>query len=220
MPRQARVPQVVLSDDPMIPEDVLPLKAGDPETPPREPPKKPPEEPGEQPPEEPDIDDDDGEEEDEPSPVPTPGVPPAAAGVAADQPPLLGSGYSAPVDTAPSQPPTVTYRSRISVVEAWRYPGQLANAPSFIDRAWTAWADGDLYGRPSGPALRIPVTRSISGPPPIDGFKLCRMGDYVVRQNVTLVDGLDPEEQLDVWPKDDFERLFMPVKGQSLADAA
>lgn len=114
------------------------------------------------------------------------------------------------------------------MVEAWRYPGQLADAPDFIDRSWTAWADGDLYGGPSGPALRIPITSSLSSPVPPDGFKMCRVGDYVVKQMVTLVDGLEPEESLDVWPKDVFERLFMPVAGgkkpremrKSLADAA
>ena len=232
MPRPRIQPKVILSDDPLRPTDVLPHKVtialdGDPEKeepyepiPPREPPHRhDPDKPGippDEPEEEPDIDGDDGEEENTPSPS-QPGETPAPAGAAAF---TLGSEYSAPVSAAPSPPPTVTYRSRISVVEAWRYPGQLAQAPQFIDRSWTAWAEATIDGKPAGPALRIPVTRSISGPPPIDGTKLCRIGDYVVRQNVTLVDGLEPEEHLDVWPKDDFERLFMPVKGHSLADAA
>ena len=67
--------------------------------------------------------------------------------------------------------------------------------------------------------MKIPVSRTISGPTPADGFKFCRIGDYVVRQNVTLVDGLEPEESLDVWPKDDFERLFLPCR-ETHADAA
>jgi hypothetical protein len=232
MPKTARTPKVFLSDDPVIPEQVLPrrnaqMADGDPETEqpynpiPKRPgegePVEPPEDPSVEPPEEepvidPDIDGDDGEEENTPPPD-QPGEPPAAkAAGAAVTPPRLGSSYSAPVDQAPLHPPTVTYRSRIAVVEAWRYPGQLAEAPTFIDRAWTAWAEADLYGATAGPALRVPVTRSLSGPVPLDGFKLCRIGDYVVRQMVTLVDGFEPEEALDVWPKDDFERLFMPVK--------
>jgi len=246
MPRAAaRTPKVFLSDDPVLPDDVLPPNLslsheptdGDPS---EEQPYNPiPKRPGEGEPERrdrkrdrpddepnpdepddteenPDDVDDDGEDE-ENTPVPDapateqPATPnPSSAGFAATVPPKLGSEYSAPVD-APSKSPTVTYRSRISVVEAWRYPGQLAGAPLFIDRSWTAWADSDINGSPSGPALRVPVTRSLSGPTPPDGTKLCRVGDYVVRQMVTLVDGLDAEESLDVWAKEAFERLFMPV---------
>ena len=211
-------PKVFLTDEPVRPQDVLPHKItiaidGDPE---HEHPYNPiPPRPGEPPipdEQEPEIDDEPDEEETEIPPDPErPEDKPAPAGanVAAPQ---LGNEYSAPVISAPPPPPTVTYRSRIAVVEAWRYPGQLAQAPDFIDRAWTAWAEADLYGRSAGPALRVPVTRSLSGPVPADGAKLCRIGDYVVRQMVTLVDGLEPEEALDVWPKEDFERLFMPVK--------
>lgn len=195
MPRK---PTVFLSDEAVIPEDVLPAKAGDPETEnpynPLGPPKDVPPEPENPPP--------------PLEPEPEPEENPPAAG----PPPKVGSEYSAPVGDPSSPTPLVTYRSRISVLQAWRYPGQLSQAPDFIDRSWTAWQDADLQGRPAGPALKVPVTRTISGPTPPDGFKFCRIGDYVVRQNVSLVDGLEPEEHLDVWPKDDFERLFMPVK--------
>jgi hypothetical protein len=246
MPRSR--PKVFLSDEPILPDDVLPplhpTASGDPETEqPYDPiPKRPLPDPDEDEPEpdeevveDEDVDDDDENGENAPTPSPS-GEPPAAHTVGATagiDPPLAGREYSAPVGADLSNPPPIiTYRSRISVVEAWRYPGQLAKAPDFIDRSWTAWADSDLYGRPAGPALRVPVARSISGPVPPDGTKLCRIGDYVVRQNVTLVEGLDPELTLDVWPKDDFERLFMPVSDpnhtlgnprkmrKSLADAA
>jgi hypothetical protein len=235
MPRQSR-PKVFLSDEAVLPDDVLPSRLATPEVagdPDEEQPYNPiPKRPGEGPdpsrrdepnPDEPDEDDPnpddvDGDEEDaENTPVPDapateqPANPPQSpAGSTAPTPPRLGSGYSAPV-SASSASPTVTYRSRISVVEAWRYPGQLANAPDFIDRGWTAWADTDLYGSPAGPALKVPVTRSLSGPTPPDNYKMARVGDYVVRQMVTLVDGLDAEESLDVWPKEAFERLFMPI---------
>jgi hypothetical protein len=171
---------------------------------------------------EPNPDDVDGEPEDDentqaPSHTPgEPASPPSSAGETALASPRLGSEYMAPVSPPASpMPPTVTYRSRISVVEAWRYPGQLAQAPDFIDRGWTAWADSDFNGSPSGPALRVPVSQSLSGPTPPDGTKLCRVGDYVVRQMVTLVDGLEPEESLDVWQKEAFERLFIPKKRKS-----
>lgn len=243
MPRQAR-PKVFLTDEPVLPENVLPPTDGDPD---EEQPYNPiPRRPGEgTPPERPNPDTPDPRretddepnpdefEEDDPNPddvdgddedaenTPVPDIPsteqpapqnPSPAGSTALTPPRLGSEYSAPVDASKS--PTVTYRSRISVVEAWRYPGQLAGAPLFIDRSWTAWADSDINGSPAGPALRVPVTRSLSGPTPPDGTKLCRVGDYVVRQMVTLYDGVDAEESLDVWAKEAFERLFMPIKSK------
>ena len=104
-------------------------------------------------------------------------------------------------------------------MEAWRYPGQLATAPGFIDRSWTAWADATIDGKPAGPALKIPITGSFSGPTPPDGAKLCRIGDYVVRQMVSIIDNLE-EEALDVWPKEEFERLFIPVTKPSHREAA
>jgi len=108
-------------------------------------------------------------------------------------------------------PDLVTYRSRIAVVEAWRYPGSLTQAPPFIDRSWAAYVhDDELLGLPAGPALRVPVPHSTISPAH-EGVKICRKGDYVVRQNVTIADGVDPEEVVDVWPKADFEKLFIPV---------
>jgi hypothetical protein len=35
-------------------------------------------------------------------------------------------------------PGSVKYESRIQIVDAFRYPGNLANAPSWIDRNWVA----------------------------------------------------------------------------------
>ena len=238
MPRGTRPskPKVFLSDEAMRPEDVLPpvpefVAVGDV---PLEAARQPiPDgdhnsDPGRPQEDEPD-DGDDGEFE----PVPdedipdeddeTQSPPPAEEG---DQPPAPASGKTAatpaPADrgseapapvaaqpTAPLEAPVVTYRSRISVVEAWRYPGSLSSAPDFIDRSWTGWADEDqLIGKPSGPALRVPVPRSITYP---EGMRLCRVGDYVVRQTVCLMDGVDSDVMVDVWPKEEFERMFMPV---------
>jgi len=210
------------SDEPVQLDDIL--RASDDGGPEEEKPYDPmperqqtPKPPEEEPiPEEEPLDDDGEEEENEPSEAPpTPAEDPAQP--AARLTPLAGMEYSAPV-VAPN-PPAVTYRSRISIVEAWRYPGQLAEAPDYVDRSWTAWADGDLYGHPAGPALKIPVTSSLSGPLPPDGCKLARIGDYVVRQMVAIVGDLE-EETIDVWPKQEFERLFVPVTPKPKRKAA
>jgi hypothetical protein len=102
-------------------------------------------------------------------------------------------------------PRSLSYQSRIRIVEAWRYPGSLRDAPPFIDPNWAAWGDpDDDRGLTAGPALRIPA-RSPTGE------KLARIGDYVVRQEVALTSELSGEIEVDVWPADQFERLFMPT---------
>jgi hypothetical protein len=104
------------------------------------------------------------------------------------------------------QADTLAYQSRIKIVEAWRYPGSLKNAPSFIDPNWAAWGERDDAHIPPlepGPALRIPARTPT-------GDKLARAGDYVVRQEVALTSELAGEVEVDVWPADQFERLFMP----------
>jgi len=122
-----------------------------------------------------------------------------------------------PADPAPSAPPeapkpktvdgATTYHSRIAVQEAFQYTGNLTGAPSWIDRNWAAWDDGgQLQGQPAGPALRVPVPSSPYGE------KLCRRGDYVVRQEVTMIEGVT-DVAIEVWPKDEFERLFIPRRG-------
>lgn len=103
-------------------------------------------------------------------------------------------------------PALATYRSRIRIVEAWRYPGSFKDAPAFIDRNWAAYADYDDERRiEAGPALRLPARTPT-------GEKLARKGDYVVRQQVSLADGVVDDVEIDVWPAEQFERLFMPVQ--------
>jgi hypothetical protein len=102
------------------------------------------------------------------------------------------------------------YLPRIQVMEAWRYQGRLAGAPDFVDRNWASYGDYDeIRNLPPGPALRIPVPRSITRINP-SGIKLARIGDYVVRQAVTLAEGTEPEVIIDVWDGPDFERMFIP----------
>jgi hypothetical protein len=84
-------------------------------------------------------------------------------------------------------------------MDAWQYAGTLADAPYFVDRNWAGFDDG--------PALRVPHYARPDGEPVI-----CRVGDYVVRQEVTLAEGLPSSERVEVWPKEEFERLFIPSR--------
>jgi hypothetical protein len=98
-----------------------------------------------------------------------------------------------------------TYQSRIRIVEAWRYPGSFKDAPEFIDRNWAAYAGYDDERKiEAGPCLRLPANTPT-------GEKLARRGDYVVRQEIQLASNLPGDIEVDVWPAEQFERLFIPV---------
>lgn len=203
--RQARKPTTFLSDDPQRPEDVLPPK--------RRPHEDEPDPNDPSNPDEPFIPDPDGDEPKDPEdPQPAARLPDST--VAADNS-TTAAAASAPTNPKSSTPtPTpqlTTYRSRIAVVEAWRYPGSLKEAPEFVDRSWAAYVNEDeILNKPAGPALRVPVPRSAISPSPADGVKICRVGDYMVLQKVTLAEEIEPEQTLDVWPKEEFEKLFIP----------
>jgi len=105
----------------------------------------------------------------------------------------------------PSTP--VRYESRIEVLEAFRYPGSLLNAPDWVDRNWVAWADTDeVTKQPAGPALRVPMENG--------GQVLCRVGDYIVKQNVRGDTG--SRVKTEVWAGAEFERIFVPAITGSL----
>jgi hypothetical protein len=98
----------------------------------------------------------------------------------------------------------IRYESRIRILEAYQYKGLLADAPDWVDRNWMAHGDYDpLRNIEAGPALRVPTPRG--------DYALVRPGDYVVKQEVVLAPGLDPDVQLECWPQDSFERLFIPA---------
>ena len=98
----------------------------------------------------------------------------------------------------------VRYEGRIRILEAFQYHGTLKDAPSWVDRNWAAFADWDpLRGIEAGPALRVPTHRGDNA--------LARQGDYVVRQEVVLTHDMPPDTQLEVWPRDQFERYFIPT---------
>lgn len=98
----------------------------------------------------------------------------------------------------------VRYEGRIRIMEAFQYMGGLASAPEWIDRNWVGYGDhDDLRNIPAGPALRVPLR---SG-----NIAVARIGDYIVQQEVLLSAGMPTELRVEVWPKDDFEKNFLPV---------
>jgi hypothetical protein len=123
----------------------------------------------------------------------------------------LAGDASRPVPAMPPANPTraVTYQSRIRVIDAWQYGGNLKDAPDFVDRNWAGWDDT--------PILRVPHYARPDGEPVI-----CRVMDYVVRQEVKLAEGMPTMERVEVWPKEEFERLFIPhrINGEDPAKAS
>lgn len=109
------------------------------------------------------------------------------------------------------QPPVASgalvYEHRIRVLEAFHYPGTYVGAPDWVSRDWLAYAEPDpARGLPAGPCLNVPTPRSPTG------VAVCRKGDFIVRQEILLAAGLDPEIQVEVWPREEFERLFIPAR--------
>lgn len=106
----------------------------------------------------------------------------------------------------------VIYESRIRVLDAWQYPGNVpASAPDWVDRNWIGWADFDnLRDIPAGPCLRVPL---VSG-----DLAICRAGDYVARQEVLMMPDFPGDVRIEVWPKLQFEKLFMPSNSPQPVD--
>jgi hypothetical protein len=128
-----------------------------------------------------------------PRPKPAAKSPPVQA---AASPPAQTPLIPSPVPAGTS---TIHYESRIAIIEAWQYGGSVRSAPDFIDRNWVGFDER--------PILRVPLPARPDGEPAI-----CRIGDYVVRQVVTLASGVPPEEKLEVWQQAEFERLFIPKR--------
>jgi len=192
-------PNFLMTDDDQVPAEML--EPGP--KPDHEDPDEP--EPGDPDPED-DEDPQDPEDEDN-SGVPTgPGaghtpadLPPAACDLLADRD-LPRSGELVP----PGPLGVHHYEARITIVDAWQYPGNLVKAPEWIDRNWAAYADHDPVREiEPGPALRVPLPSGVNA--------MVRIGDYVARQEVRVTKELS-DIRLEVWPAEQFEKLFMPVQ--------
>jgi hypothetical protein len=101
--------------------------------------------------------------------------------------------------------PLQRYESRITIVEAWQYPGPMTNAPEWVDKNWIGFAgDDQVRGIPAGGCLRVPLHGR-------DGdVVLCRIGDYITQQEVKL-DARNSDLRIDVWPREHFQKMFMPA---------
>jgi hypothetical protein len=112
----------------------------------------------------------------------------------------------------PGRGVTLSYESRIRIVDAWQYPGNVISAPGWIDRDWIGFADWDpVRDIPAGPALRIPDDPEN----PATSYTICRVGDYVARQEILLTTSLPGEMRIEVWPKEQFQRLFIPNRPEA-----
>lgn len=106
--------------------------------------------------------------------------------------------------TTPSQ---IHYESRITIVDAWQYPGNVRHAPDWIDRNWIGYIsdyDDERKIEP-GPCLRVPLPSGVTA--------IVRIGDFVATQQVRLTASL-VDTRIEVWHKDQFERLFIPSRIQ------
>ena len=114
--------------------------------------------------------------------------------------------------TEPHHPPAATnasplepsrYTQRIRVLEAYQYKGKLTDAPAYVDRSWAAYGSVDpLRDIPAGPAVAVPDN--------LGGSALARIGDYIVRQSVTVAEGIE-DTRVEVWSRESFEKFFLPI---------
>lgn len=144
------------------------------------------------------------DEPDDPNhPVPDPGEEPDDPGNDEER---ERPGKHQPREPDEIHPPAgeVRYESRIQILDAFQYPGSLVHAPPWVDRNWIGFGDYDqLRGIEPGPCLRVPLPSGVTA--------LCRVGDYVCRQSVTLVQGNPAEIRLEVWDREQFVKLFVPA---------
>ena len=100
------------------------------------------------------------------------------------------------------------YESRIRILDAWQYTGSVATAPAYVDRNWIGYADDRDVARnlDPGPCLRVPLTPH----PDERTVTICRVGDYVVHEEIVGDDGR-LNERVEVWEQNQFKRLFLPA---------
>ncbi len=100
------------------------------------------------------------------------------------------------------------YESRIRILDAWQYRGSVATAPAYVDRNWIGYAGerDPVRQIDPGPCLRVPLT-----PDPSERVvTICRVGDYVVHEEIVGDDGR-LSEKIEVWEQGQFQKLFLPA---------
>jgi hypothetical protein len=123
--------------------------------------------------------------------------------------PSAGSGPILEGEIIASSKPggAVRYESRIRILDAWQYRGAVATAPAYVDRNWIGYAsDYDALRQiDPGPCLRVPLTSD----PQERVVTICRVGDYVVHEEIVGDDGR-LSEKIEVWEQGQFQKLFLP----------
>jgi hypothetical protein len=108
--------------------------------------------------------------------------------------------------TGEIMPRNARYEARITILDAFHYPGSLRDAPDWVDRNWVGYGDDDpMRGIVAGPCLRVPTFNRMGD------VVLARVGDYVTRQEVRLAPGVPGDIRVEVWAKEQFEKMFLPV---------
>lgn len=115
--------------------------------------------------------------------------------------------WAEPLNPAPAPGPILTrYESRIQIIDAYQYHGSVADAPAWVDRNWIGYCDDDPVREiAAGPCLRVPLTGAESS----GDVVLCRDGDYIAQQSVTLAPNSSPIIRIEVWNRDMFHKLFL-----------
>jgi len=114
----------------------------------------------------------------------------------------------------PDDPSRTRWTSRISILEAYQYNGSFKDAPHWVNRTWLAYGDADiLRGIPAGPCLRVPLPAAVNTGD--EGAVLCRVGDFICRQQMDFEDGRAPHIRTEVWARDQFLKNFMPAPRES-----
>jgi hypothetical protein len=115
----------------------------------------------------------------------------------------------------------IRYEGRVRIIEAWCFNGRIQEAPPFVDRNWLAYGShDDERGIPEGPMIQMPNWVHRDGRSTQLPDKICRIGDYVVKQEVLLDAGRESHVKVEVWQRDEFEKVFIPVPVEEGEDGA
>ena len=85
---------------------------------------------------------------------------------------------------------------RIVVLDAYQFDGHVQTAPQWVDRNWLMFSDAAKNEVGVGTVLNVP------------GIGDCRVGDYIVLQDVLEEDGARVSK-VEIYKRQDFERLFI-----------
>lgn len=135
-------------------------------------------------------------------------LPPKSALPGTDSVRIMGNNN--PLNSAAKSP--IRYEGRVRILEAWQFTGVISEGPLWIDRNWLAYGgyDPDRDIEP-GPTIAVPAYSPDNKQHPGVANKICRIGDYVVQQEIKLDANGTSNVVIEVWTASDFERIFIPM---------